>query len=83
MNTATHHPLSTPATFVGRADATRESTRPTPRTLEQCMGQQRSSTAVVVPMDADEPMHPADRIVVIACLLGAAAAVVLVAIGAL
>ena len=48
-------PLSRPARFVGTVDATRDSGRPAPRSLEQCRGMQRSGAAWIVPMDAPRP----------------------------
>lgn len=64
MNTLFHTPLSAPAERAGFVDATRDSGRATARSLEQLQGNQRSAVAQIVPMDADEPMHPADVFVI-------------------
>jgi len=56
--------LSTPSEHVGQVDATHERTRPCARTLDEAFGPYaRSSTAVIVPMGAEAPMHPAERLV--------------------
>ncbi|RYF81157.1 MAG: hypothetical protein EOO29_11500 [Comamonadaceae bacterium] len=62
-------PLSAPAVRMPAVDGTHDSARPVARTLEQCAGGQRSSTARIETKDAQAPMHIADRIV----LLGSAA----------
>lgn len=69
-------PLSTPARLVGKVDATRDHARPVARCLEQCQGQQRSSVARIVPMDARATMPLGHRL---APWAGAAALVALVA----
>ena len=56
--------LTRPARFVGTVDATRDSARLTPRSLEQCLGMQRSSTAVLITPDAEPPFTVTDRIVI-------------------
>lgn len=48
--------LRAPAEFVGTVDATRDTGRATARSLCQTQGHQRSSTAVIVPMGAAEPI---------------------------
>jgi len=56
--------LSAPAEFVGQVDATDERIRPCARTLDEAFGPYaRSSTALIVPMVVEHPMHPADRMV--------------------
>lgn len=61
--------LSAPATFVGTVDATRDHGRPAARTLEQCAGAQRSSTARIEPIGAAQPMSLADKAVLAASSL--------------
>jgi len=55
-------PLSAPAQRV-EAD-TDYGTERFSRSLDQRSPHVRSSTAQIVPMDADEPLHPADALVV-------------------
>lgn len=55
-------PLSAPARFVGTVDATRDSSLPTARSLEQCKGHQRSATAHIVPMEAEAPLPLGHRV---------------------
>jgi hypothetical protein len=62
MGVLFHHPLSRPARFVGSVDATRDSERLTPRSLEQCRGMQRSSTAVLELADAPPAYTLADKV---------------------
>ena len=62
MGVLFHHPISRPARLVGTVDATRDSGRPTPRSLEQCRGMQRSSTAVLALADAPPPYTRADKV---------------------
>jgi hypothetical protein len=71
-----HTPLSAPAQFVGKVDATHERTTPCPRTLEQAFGP-AAVGGVIVPLP--EPMNPhraADRALYVVGLLGIAAALV-------
>lgn len=78
MNALAHANLSAPATFVGSVDASRERATPCARTLDEAFGPySRSSTAVIVPMGRDEPMPPADRLVLVASSLALVALVVL------
>lgn len=74
MTALFHAPLSAPALFVGKVDATHERTTPCPRTLEQAFGP-AANGGVIVPMTPDAPMHKADRIVTIASTLAAVALV--------
>lgn len=77
MNALAHVTFSAPATFVGSGDATRERVKPCARTLDEAFGPYvRSSTAVIVPMGGAEPMHPADRMVLVASALAFVALVV-------
>ncbi|RYF59466.1 MAG: hypothetical protein EOO27_09255 [Comamonadaceae bacterium] len=55
-------PLPAPARLVGTVDASRERPTPIPRTLEQAFGPAAQS-GVLIAMDDDKPMHPADRLV--------------------
>lgn len=54
--------LSRPARFVGSVDATRDSSRRTPRSLDQCRGMQRSSTAVLIDPNAPPAYTLADKV---------------------
>ncbi|XXQ53881.1 hypothetical protein ACA040_002563 [Xenophilus aerolatus] len=62
--------LTATPVFVGTVDATRDSRRPTPRSLEQCQGMQRSSTARIEPIGAAQPMSIAEKAVLVASALG-------------
>lgn len=78
MNTLFPVALSKPAEMVGFVDATHERPTPCARTLDEAFGPySRSSTAVIVPMNSDAPMHPADRLVVVASGLACIALAVL------
>lgn len=61
MSTLLPSPLSAPAQRV-EAD-TDHGTERFSRSLDQRSPHVRSSTAQIVPMDAEEPMHPADLLV--------------------
>ncbi len=63
--TALFHAPMTESRMVGSVDATRDSARPTPRSLDQCRGMQRSSTAVLVPADAAQRFTRADKVLFI------------------
>lgn len=73
-------PLSAPARRMGSIDATRDSTRPVARTLDQCQGMQRSSVARIVPMAEPVAMPLGHRL---APWAGAAGLVALVAFDAM
>jgi len=63
-----HTPLSAPAQFVGKVDATHERTTPIPRTLEQAFG--RAAEGVIVPMpEPERPYRAADWALYIVGLL--------------
>lgn len=49
--------------LVGTVDATRDRREATPRPLDEAFGP-GARASVVVPMGADAPMHPAERLVV-------------------
>lgn len=68
--------LSAPARRVGSVDATRDRKTPTARSLDEAFGPGARSS-VVIPMNDETPIHPADRLVLRAC---AAAGVLLVLI---
>lgn len=72
-----HTPLTAPPHFVGTVDATHDSRRPTARCLEQLQGNQRSSTAEIVPMDAPARMPRADLVVTAASACAGVAVVLL------
>lgn len=55
MSALLHTPLSAPALFVGKVDATHERTTPCPRTLEQAFGP-AAVGGVIVPLP--EPVNP-------------------------
>lgn len=79
MSALFHTPLTAPRVFVGSVDATRERITPIPRTLEQAFGP-AAHGGVLVAMDAEEPMHPSDRLVArISALIGAVLLVGLIA----
>ncbi|MDR6453927.1 hypothetical protein [Variovorax paradoxus] len=62
MSALFHTPLTAPRQFVGAVDATHERVTPCPRTLEQAFGP-ASDSGVLVPMDADKPLHPSEKLV--------------------
>jgi hypothetical protein len=77
MSTALFHtPLSAPALFVGKVDATHERTTPCARTLEEAFGP-AALGGVIVPLP--EPAHPhraADLALYIVGVIGVTAALV-------
>ena len=75
MHSLIHTPLSAPAQFVGKVDATHERTTPCPRTLEQAFGP-AANGGVIVPLP--EPAHPhraADLALYIVGVIGVVAAI--------
>lgn len=79
MSALIRTPLSAPGQLVGTVDATRDRARPTARTVEQAFGPAARGCRIL-PMDADPPMHRADRIVTVAsCVAGALVVLLLVA----
>lgn len=61
--------LTAPRIHVGTVDATRDRLKPVPRTLEQAFGP-TAVGGVIVPMDTQDPMPHADRVVTVvsACI---------------
>lgn len=75
MNALFHTPLSAPAQFVGKVDATHERTTPCPRTLEQAFGP-AAVGGVIVPLPG--PAHPhraADIALYVVGVIGVVAAI--------
>lgn len=72
-----HTPLTAPRHFVGTVDAMHDSRKPTARCLEQLQGNQRSSTAEIVPMADPAPSYRrADLALYIVGVIGTVAALV-------
>ncbi|BEP54499.1 hypothetical protein GmRootV118_17430 [Variovorax sp. V118] len=79
MSALFHIPLTASRQFVGTVDATHERATLCPRTLEQAFGPAANS-GVLVPMDADTPMHPSEKLVMRASVLAGLFVIVLLVI---
>jgi hypothetical protein len=71
-----HTPLSAPAQFVGKVDATHERTTPCPRTLEQAFGPAATGGVIVPLPEPVQPHRTADLALYIVGVIGIAAAIV-------
>ncbi|BEP34298.1 hypothetical protein GmRootV59_12720 [Variovorax sp. V59] len=75
MHSLIHTPLSAPAQFVGKVDATHERTTPCPRTLEQAFGPAAIGGVIVPLPEPARPHRAADIALYVVGVIGVVAAI--------